>query len=55
MEALRPTAVVEINLSYPLEMYGEVDLHNARIGLWLTQRYATPFKKALAAQVQRIQ
>lgn len=55
MEALRPTSVMEVNLSYPQEMYGEVDLHNARIGLWLTKRYTAPFKKALGSQVQRIQ
>ena len=54
VEALRPTAVRKVNLSYSLEMYGEVDVNNARIGLWLTQRCAPPFKKALAAQVQRI-
>lgn len=51
VEDQKPTAVMEVNLSY---MYGEVVLHDARVRLWLTQRYAIPFKKALAAQVQNI-
>lgn len=53
MEALRLTAVRKVNRSYSLAMH-KVDLYNAKIGLWLTQRCAPPFKKALAAQVQRI-
>lgn len=53
VEAQRPTAVMEVNLSYPLDMH-EVALYDARVRLWLTQRYAIPFEKALAAQVQKI-
>lgn len=53
VEAQRPAAVMEFNLSYPLDVYGEVALCDARVRLWLAQRYANTLQESSCCPVTK--